>query len=755
MDTKSRKFNAILFIICVAMFTTFMVTGATMAGDMRTMQGEFWSPEDALRGKNYENSDALQSRFADKYREIGDLLADMKARSGADISYSESVADAMQRLYESGEYVTAEGDRYRAIYPPGMDGSEDYAYPEIREAFLAVNQDTQAAILASLIRADANDLQYRQERLDAENGFLYYAKHGNAVITNMRMEHTEIDADAFGHKAYFFYQDGLLKKQPASAKSVSWKTLDSGIETALNRLQNENSGEDLKIYFAFNADNMAAAKVQYDNANAVIGKLLPLLIISGLLTLVSFIWLVIITGRKDEDGNRKLYALDKTWTEVQLAGIFFALLLGAFFMGNFLFSSHRVYVSDYAYGYDISMYYAAGNMLSSIEIAIASAVIAALAAVGLWFVLSVVRLIKARMFFRNSLIYKLGKIVIDLLADIINGKGILRKAMVVTLAICLLSATVFLAPVVFIAIILLLPIWARRFDEIQQGIDEVRSGNLSHKIPVYDDKKAVELSRLAEGINEISEASNVAVQNELKNQRMKTELISNVSHDLKTPLTSMVSYIDLLKTEGLDSENAPEYLNILDQKTERLTKLTEDLFEAAKASSGAMPVNLEKIDLPALLHQSLGEMSKGIEESGLEFIINAPEERYFVTADGRLLWRVVENLLGNVLKYAQEKSRVYIEIKELKSGKEVNGVRSTAGNMVILEIKNISRQALNIEPDELMERFKRGDEARTTDGSGLGLAITNDLVRLMNGWFEITIDGDLFKTTVMLNKANL
>ncbi len=363
-----------------------------------------------------------------------------------------------------------------------------------------------------------------------------------------------------------------------------------------------------------------------------------------------------------------------------------------------------------------------------------------------------IRLIKDGQFFKNAVLYKLGSRLADLVAEVINGKGMLRKALVISIAACLLSATVFMAPVVLIAILVFVPEWARRFDELKQGVDEVRSGNLTYKIPVREDKKAAELSRLAKGINEISEASNIAVQNELKNQRMKTELISNVSHDLKTPLTSMVSYVDLLKKEGPDSENAPQYLDILEQKTERLSKLTEDLFEAAKASSGAIPVNLEKVDLLALVNQSLGEMSKSIDESGLEFIINAPEERCFVTADGRLLWRVVENLLGNVIKYAQAQSRVYIDIKEMSKGKGANGLQN-GHSMILLEVKNISKQALNIDPDELMERFKRGDESRTTEGSGLGLAIAKDLVRLMDGWFEIAIDGDLFKAKVMLNKA--
>lgn len=222
----------------------------------------------------------------------------------------------------------------------------------------------------------------------------------------------------------------------------------------------------------------------------------------------------------------------------------------------------------------------------------------------------------------------------------------------------------------------------------------------------------------------------------------------------------MVSYIDLLKTEGLDSPNAPEYLDILDQKTERLRKLTEDLFEAAKASSGAMPVNMETVDLLSLINQSMGEMNDRIEASSLDFILNAEKDKYYVSADGQLLYRVVENLLGNVLKYAQDGSRVYIDIKEPQvrtggpaAGKSENTQEGGHKGMVVLEIKNISKQQLNVSPDELMERFKRGDDSRSTEGSGLGLAIAKDLVKLMNGWFEIKIDGDLFKTRVMLNAA--
>ena len=277
-------------------------------------------------------------------------------------------------------------------------------------------------------------------------------------------------------------------------------------------------------------------------------------------------------------------------------------------------------------------------------------------------------------------------------------------------------------------------------------MEEVKNGNLSYKIETDYGEKGIkgELDRLADNINQISRASNIAVQNELKNQRMKTELISNVSHDLKTPLTSMISYVDLMKKEGLDSPNAPEYLDIIDQKTQRLKVLTENLFEAAKASSGAIPVNMEAIDITSLLTQSLAEMEERLSSKSLDVQVKNLCEGTRVVADGQLMWRVMENLLGNVSKYALEGSRVYIDVREIS----VKG-----RDDVVLEIKNISRDQLNISAEELMERFKRGDESRNTEGSGLGLAIAKDLVKLMNGIFEITVDGDLFKATVMLEKA--
>jgi signal transduction histidine kinase len=362
--------------------------------------------------------------------------------------------------------------------------------------------------------------------------------------------------------------------------------------------------------------------------------------------------------------------------------------------------------------------------------------------IGLVLILSLVKKIKNGTFFKQSCIV----IFFNYLYRVLFQSGsTMRKVVLGAVVIVLLSATVVLAPVVLIVILVFAPRFVNKVDAIKEGLDEVGSGNLAYKIPL-DESKNGELEEIARGINQISEGSHMAVQNEIKNQRMKTELISNVSHDLKTPLTSLVTYIDLLKTEGLTSKNAPEYLDVLENKTNRLCVLTDNLFEAAKAASGAMPVKLEKVELVSLVNQSLGEMNQRIQDSELEFILNNKEENYFVWADGSLMWRVMENILGNALKYALPNTRVYLDIKE------GNGKDGQNSDIIQLEMKNVSKESLNMDPSELMERFTQGDESRNSEGSGLGLSITKDLMKIQNGWFEIKIDGDLFKCIVVLNK---
>ncbi|MCL2031174.1 MAG: HAMP domain-containing histidine kinase [Oscillospiraceae bacterium] len=245
--------------------------------------------------------------------------------------------------------------------------------------------------------------------------------------------------------------------------------------------------------------------------------------------------------------------------------------------------------------------------------------------------------------------------------------------------------------------------------------------------------------RIGRSLGDLSDGINTAVAARLKSERMKTELITNVSHDLRTPLTGLIAYADLLQTEGLDSEKAPEYLDVLTQKANRLKTLTDDLFEASKAASGNVSVQLETLDLSALARQVLGELDERIGQSGLDFRLTLPEP---VTArgDGRLMWRVMENLLDNAMKYSLPGSRVYLEL-------------DASGPQAVLTLKNISRHPLSKDPWELTERFTRGDESRAGEGSGLGLSIVKSFMDAQGGRLELTADGDLFKAGVWLPKA--
>ena len=509
--------------------------------------------------------------------------------------------------------------------------------------------------------------------------------------------------------------------------------------------------------------NFASENMQSDAISDMI------LVVIGLVAvfIACLIVLCVLTGRftKNEDGGIHLNWLDRIWSEFLIVfGILAACGAVGIAVPIYYIWPHVNWFGSVFTPSDLDDYvYGPKN---SVVIILCVAGIAACIALALLCFVSLVKKIKVHKFLGLSLLGKvfagLGNGVKTVIHAIKTSDKFMLKYVGALVGMVLLAMTWIGAVVDLVIIIALVPKEIRKFQEIRAGVSKVKDGDLAYKIPVTRDKHGEldsNLDALAEDINSISGASEIAIQNELKTQRMKTELISNVSHDLKTPLTSMVSYIDLLKKEGLDSENAAEYLRILDEKTERLRTLTEELFDAAKASSGAIPVNMEAIDLESLVSQSLAEMEGKLSTRGLEVIVGQHVENAKVMADGQLLWRVLENLLGNVSKYALENSRVYIDISEQGGNGATAGALGTASgslaieNGILLEVKNISKDKLNISEAELMERFTRGDESRNTEGSGLGLAIAKDLVRLMDGKFNITIDGDLFKASVLLQEA--
>ena len=279
----------------------------------------------------------------------------------------------------------------------------------------------------------------------------------------------------------------------------------------------------------------------------------------------------------------------------------------------------------------------------------------------------------------------------------------------------------------------------KSYVKIEKAINDLYQGNTD--IELEENEFVKEMKNMASQINDIAGGLSNAIDEKLKSERLKTELITNVSHDIKTPLTSIINYVDLLKKEGMDGEKAKEYLDILDSKSQRLKKLTEDLVEASKASSGAIKLNMEKLNVNELIKQVSGEFEDKFKARKLEEIITFPENALYIKADSRYMYRVLENMYSNISKYAMEGTRVYTDIIE-KDGR------------IVIQLKNVSKQKLNISVDELMQRFVRGEASRNTEGSGLGLSIARSLTELQEGNFNIYLDGDLFKVTIEFNKEN-
>ncbi len=278
--------------------------------------------------------------------------------------------------------------------------------------------------------------------------------------------------------------------------------------------------------------------------------------------------------------------------------------------------------------------------------------------------------------------------------------------------------------------------------KIVDGIGEIRDGDLKYQIDtvgLHGDNRV-----LAEAVNSIGDGIRQAVETSMKDERLKADLITNVSHDIKTPLTSIINYVDLLKREDIQDEKVKSYIQVLESKSQRLKHLTDDLVEASKISSGNITLHIERINIVELLNQAIGEFSEKFETKDLQMVVTFENKNMYIDADSRRMWRVIENLFNNIFKYAMPGTRVYIDGREVQDGKNTD---------FVLAIKNISAQPLNINADELTERFIRGDVSRSTEGSGLGLSIAKNLTTAQNGKFNIYLDGDLFKAIIRFPKA--
>ena len=360
--------------------------------------------------------------------------------------------------------------------------------------------------------------------------------------------------------------------------------------------------------------------------------------------------------------------------------------------------------------------------------------------------------IKAHTFFKNSIAYRILKWLVQKYKNIKNtissNKNLGGKIALYFIGIVTVSILIGLIFKEF-GILLDIVFWIWCYYKIMKEVDKFKQiHDATEKIYKGDTNIKLDeslytgvLKELAIYINDIAGGFSNAIKESLKSERLKTELITNVSHDIKTPLTSIINYVDLLKQENIQNEKAKEYIEVLDNKSQRLKKLIEDLVEASKASSGNIKINKEVLNVKELLNQVTGEFEDKFNSRGLNIISKLPEKTVYIKADSRYLYRVLENIYSNVAKYAEENTRVYIDcILEEE-------------NTVTIYVKNISKDELNISADELMQRFVRGDKSRNTEGSGLGLSIAKSLTELQDGTFNIYLDGDLFKVAIKFKRV--
>ena len=490
------------------------------------------------------------------------------------------------------------------------------------------------------------------------------------------------------------------------------------------------------------ADSMADEAENYETYSKLMFPMLAGAIFGSVLWLIGMVWLTVTAGRRPEDEEIHLNGFDRWYTEIAVGTVIGIWLAGTIISGTLIANSSLGY--------------------SHVVVTVIVICLICGTYTMAWFLigyLSLVRRIKAGTLWKNSLIRKVLKWIgkcSGKLADfarafsrntaekikvlLVGGAFLFLQFLIIG---CVFSgAGVFLLALmaVDVAVMIFAIRKADGLDLIMDGLKKISDGELQYKIKT--DTLTGKQKVMAEYINNIGSGLDAAVENSLKKERMQTELITNVSHDLKTPLTSIINYVDLMKRENPTDPKVQEYLRVLDEKSQRLKVLTEDVVEASKASTGNIKLDMNDIDFIEMVQQVIGEFEEKFQEKNLTMMVHFTDEPSVIYADGQRMWRVLENVFGNVVKYAMEGTRVYAEI-------------SNQNKKVIFSLKNISAQPLNFSADELTERFIRGDVARNTEGSGLGLSIAKSLTELQGGEFKLHLDGDLFKVMITFATKNI
>ncbi len=631
-----------------------------------------------------------------------------ESRAFADESYS-IIAPLAQLIgkYKSEEYILSdktlvEEDNRRIEEELYYDFRNSYRYnsnlseEENKHNYQEIYANDIARIKDKSMNEQVRNFYRLRSTLEAYEGIVFYASDGEHEFSNSDLNKKE-QFESFD--AYMLFENYQQKLHPNEVKESQY------LDYFTHEADMLNPQTDV-MYVAFKDSYLQQKMSEWEKDKATAQSFLNEFMVFLAGFILSFVYLIIVIGRRSfKDKEIHFHVIDKLYNDfnIVLVGC-----LTAMWITMIVEVFHDMY------------------MFFTVPIFI----------IALLLILSLVKHIKNRSLFQHTLLYQVFKKLFIWVKHVFDSGSTGVKIVLLVIGYPLVvAATFFMFPITIGIAAWLAMRKVKSFNLIKEGVEQIKNGDLHHRIEV--DGKG-EFSQLAENINRITDGLKKAVDSEIKSERLKTELITNVSHDIRTPLTSIITYVDLLKLEN-DPEMIAEYVDVLDQKSKRLQHLTDDLFEAAKASSGSIPVQLERIDIVSLLTQGIGEMDEKIEASSLDFKLAHPTEKVYVKADGKLLWRSIENLFSNIFKYALPTSRVYISVEDL-------------GNEILVTFKNISAYELNISVDELMERFKRGDESRSSQGSGLGLSIAESLIHIQNGKFLVQVDGDLFKVMIYLPK---
>lgn len=633
----------------------------------------------------------------------------IRYKSEQNILSGEFVDDRQIENYKEDLFYNAAADMYRQ---------------EINELFSAADESGETIGIGAVTEiyysdSDLWETKYR-ERFEEE-----YAED----IKNYRQNIINEQLDSYNYYLNYLksceYLDYYIKSGESIISNVNFISED--YEYSYKRVYSNDGDENYII--AFKQEFIDLKTTRLMKVKAIADDFLVYFLICAGIWLFFLAYLIYAAGRKaSEPQSIRLFKTDRWFNEINLA-LMLTAFGGAVFFAVILFTD---------------FYHVNKTTIAYIKVTdIYTVMFAVCAMLFVWFFLTLVRHIKNRTFIKNFLVYKICRAFIRRLLHIAKSLGFMfSKGNPLSKIIIFITVFGLLTMIPFVGF-LTIPIALAYAYKLAKNYLLLKDGAALIKGGVYDAKIEIagnsEFARLAGDINEIAAGLGEEVERRTKSERLKTELIVNVSHDIKTPLTSLITYTDLLKKEETDNENIKKYAEILSQKSDRLKKLTDDLFESAKAASGNLSVNTECVDVNSLIIQGLAEMDDRIKDSGLEFKTNLPHDKVYAKADGKLLWRITENLLSNALKYSMPGTRVYIDVSQDEK-------------YVAIAVKNISAIELNISEDEATERFKRGDPSRTGEGSGLGLDIAKSLALCQNGELNIKIDGDLFKAEVKIPK---